>query len=236
MHANLSDIKRERKHLEQDAQMLSNRLNFLQQEEEKTWRKIQETKRKAQKFSEIKQDQELRLLRQYQAKAERERALSEKRSNFKSIREKQKQERYDLKSALFSSKQQEASELKNQKAINEQRIRLNFEVFQKENFKKRVAVSKDKVIGKVNISDFQEKKNSLGRSVYLTKIEENERIMMDKQRELENMEKLEFELIKRLQNTQVIKDHALMELETMIRPGMKSVYNSMVDQRKDSFY
>ena len=152
------------------------------------------------------------------------------------MREKQKQERLDLKSALFSSKHQEASQLKNQKAINEQRIRLNFEGFQKENFKKRVAVSKDKVIGKVNISDFQEKKSSIGRSVYLTKIEENERMMMDKQRELENMERLEFEMIKRLQNTQVIKDHALMELETMIRPGMKSVYNSMVDQRKDSFY
>lgn len=236
MHTNLSEIKRERKHLEQDAQMLSNRLNFLQQEEDKNWRKIQETKRQVQKFSEIKQDQEQRLLRQYEAKSERERALSEKRSNYKLIREKQKQERFELKSVMFTTKYEEAKIVKNQKAVNEQIIRGNFEVVKGQNLRKRVAVSRDKVIGKVKIGNFQKKKSSIGRTVYLMKMEENERVLIEKQKEIENMERLEFELIKRLQNTQVIKDHAVLQLESMIRPGMASLYNSMVEQKKELSY
>lgn len=236
MHTNLSEIKRERKHLEQDAQMLSNRLNFLQQEEDKNWRKIQETKRQVQKFSEIKQDQEQRLLRQYEAKSERERALSEKRSNYKLIREKQKQERFELKSVMFTTKYEEAKIVKNQKAVNEQIIRGNFEVVKGQNLRKRVAVSRDKVIGKVKIGNFQKKKSSIGRTVYLMKMEENERVLIEKQKEIENMERLEFELIKRLQNTQVIKDHAVLQLESMIRPGMATLYNSMVEQKKELSY
>jgi hypothetical protein len=237
MNSNLSELKRERKHMEQDAQMLANRINFLQQEEEKTWRKIQETKRQAQRFSDIKQDQEQRLLRQYQAKAERERALSEKRSTYKFIRDKQKQERNDLKSAVFHSKQEEARFMKNQKQINERKIHVNFDLIHEENAKRRAAVSRDKVIGKVKISNFQEKKSSIGKNVYLQKMEENERMKLEKQKELENMEKLEFELIKRLQNTQVIKDQAVMELESMIRsPGMTKIYTSLQNQRKDSYY
>ena len=236
MHTTLTEIKRERKHLEQDAQMLSNRLNFLQQEEYKNWFIIQQAKRKVQKFSLIKQDQEQRLLRQYEAKSERERAISEKRSNYKLIRDKLKQERFELKSALYSSKLEEVKMLKSQKAVNEQVIRENSEVIKGQNLKKRVAVSRDRVSGKAKIGCFQKTKTSIGRTVYLMKVEENERILMGKKKEIENMERLEFDLVKRLQNTQVIKDYAVLQLESMTRPGMSSLYNSMLDQRKESLY
>ena len=59
---------------------------------------------------------------------------------------------------------------------------------------------------------------------------------MGKKKEIENMERLEFDLVKRLQNTQVIKDYAVLQLESMTRPGMSSLYNSMLDQRKESLY
>ncbi len=43
----LSQVKKERIQIENDAQSLANRIALLKQEELKTWKKIEETKKKA---------------------------------------------------------------------------------------------------------------------------------------------------------------------------------------------
>jgi len=45
--ANLLAMKRARKQIEADAQLLANRIALLKQEELKSWKKIEETKKKA---------------------------------------------------------------------------------------------------------------------------------------------------------------------------------------------
>lgn len=53
--------RRERQEVERDAQLLANRIALLKQEEMKTWKKIEETKKKASEVMRLKQKNEERI-------------------------------------------------------------------------------------------------------------------------------------------------------------------------------
>lgn len=57
----LADTKKRRKELERDAQLLANRIALLKQEEMKTWKKIEETKKKTGDILGLKRRNEDRL-------------------------------------------------------------------------------------------------------------------------------------------------------------------------------
>lgn len=57
----LLEVKRERKQIEQDAQLLANRIALLKQEELRSWKKIEETRRKAQEVYILKTKNQQRL-------------------------------------------------------------------------------------------------------------------------------------------------------------------------------
>ena len=217
-NANLSEIKKERRHLEQDAQMLANRIKLLQLEDEKTWKKIQETKRKAKQFAQVRQEQENKLAIINEVKQERERAISEKRSSYRAMKEFQRREKDDLKSAIFRSKYEDAVMVKHQRESKIRNKQTAFDIISEENRMRKNAVEREKQIGKIKIMEFQQQKNFIGREMYLKKIEENERIKHEKIKQVSEMEMLEMELIKRLENTQTIHDYANRELQNMIRP------------------
>lgn len=62
LHKRFIEMKKDRKKAEQDANLLGNRLNLLKGEEEKTWKKIENTRKKTQeKVSNLqKMEEELR--------------------------------------------------------------------------------------------------------------------------------------------------------------------------------
>lgn len=57
----LLEAKKQRKQLQQDAALLSNRIKLLQIEEERTWKKIEETKKRKQQIENSKLRNEQRL-------------------------------------------------------------------------------------------------------------------------------------------------------------------------------
>ena len=233
MDISLSEIKRERKHMEQDAQLLANRIKLLQLEDEKTWKKIEESKKKAKKLASLKQEQQEMLVLQNQIKQERERALSEKRSNYKTLRESQKKNKEELLSAIFWSKHDDALLFKRQRDLSRRTREYELSSQIEENKIKKITVKRDKQMGKAKIDEFHQKKNSVGREIYWKKIEENERIKKEKIKEVHEMEKLELELIKRLENTQTLHSHITNQIETFSKsPKMNSVYNSLIHKRK----
>jgi len=56
-----ANIKQSRKQVEQDAQMLANRIAILKKEEENTWKKIDETRKRSKQVLKIKQNQEEKI-------------------------------------------------------------------------------------------------------------------------------------------------------------------------------
>merc|ERR1719499_2883895 len=64
MQANLTGAKEARKRAELDAQLLANRIALLKQEEEKAWKKIEETRKRAGEIMDLRRQNE----NKYQAK------------------------------------------------------------------------------------------------------------------------------------------------------------------------
>jgi hypothetical protein len=58
MQANLTGAKEARKRAELDAQLLANRIALLKQEEEKAWKKIEETRKRANEIMELRKQNE----------------------------------------------------------------------------------------------------------------------------------------------------------------------------------
>ena len=54
----LADVKKRRKDIDRDAQLLANRIALLKQEEMKTWKKIEETKKRTTDISGLKKRNE----------------------------------------------------------------------------------------------------------------------------------------------------------------------------------
>lgn len=54
----LADTKKRRKDIERDAQLLANRIALLKQEEMKTWKKIEETKKRTNDITNLKKRNE----------------------------------------------------------------------------------------------------------------------------------------------------------------------------------
>ena len=54
----LAEVKRRRKDIDRDAQLLANRIALLKQEEMKTWKKIEETKKRTNDISGLKKRNE----------------------------------------------------------------------------------------------------------------------------------------------------------------------------------
>ena len=216
MKANLAIIKRERKKFEQDAQLLANRIKLLKLEDEKTRKKIRETRRKVRKISIIKQMQEEKNYLQKEVKEEKERALSEKRNDFQRIREIQRKERSELRSALFQSRREEAEIIRSQRDTNDSNKKAFFEGICRKNKLKKYMIRKEEEIMKYKIQEFQQKKHQIGRDLYRKKIEENEKIKQEKIKEVHDMEIFEMELIKKLENTQALHAHANHKLEHLI--------------------
>lgn len=54
----LAEVKRRRKDIDRDAQLLANRIALLKQEEMKTWKKIEETKKRTNDITNLKKRNE----------------------------------------------------------------------------------------------------------------------------------------------------------------------------------
>merc|ERR1719502_2054102 len=75
MQANLTGAKEARKRAELDAQLLANRIALLKQEEEKAWKKIEETRKRAQEITSLRSQNAQNAYQREQTRKNREEVL-----------------------------------------------------------------------------------------------------------------------------------------------------------------
>lgn len=107
--------------IERDAQLLANRIALLKQEEMKTWKKIEETKKRTNEISNLKKRNEEKVQKKIvdlQFNIETQKMSSQ--NNY--ILQKQRQdEKKKIQEAIYLSKREEAKQTKAVKAQLEQR-------------------------------------------------------------------------------------------------------------------
>ena len=117
-------------------------------------------------------------------------------------------QRYDEKKkvqdALLLQKKEEAKQSKMIKNQNEQKKFMNHERIRQENKMKNQIGLQSKRLAQMKISEEQRRKIMAARREHEDRCDQEEHLRNVKMDEVAQMEKLEMELIKRLQNTQAI--------------------------------
>merc|ERR1719352_1017915 len=111
---NLTAAKESRKRAELDAQLLANRIALLKQEEEKAWKKIEETRKRAQEIMELRSANEQKFAAKemfYKAKWESIRSAQTQNAY---NRDKAKAVREATRTGLLQQRQEQAAKTKNQ--------------------------------------------------------------------------------------------------------------------------
>lgn len=210
-HKSLSILKKARKQAEEDAQLLANRIALLKQEELKTLKKIEETKAKALEIYRLKLKNEQKTKKTPQ-NSQKPAALSQK-SPGNSQKPKDLTEKIDKKQQFLRGKLDRIAKIKQEKRVFAKKRALNAQIFEKRVFEKKTRISEEKALGRAKIREFYEKKREK-----FKEMQENEMVFEEKrkgfkEREIQQMEKLEIDLILKLQASQEFQRNAYEELE-----------------------
>jgi len=209
----LSTAREARKRAELDAQLLANRIALLKQEEEKAWRKIEETRKRAGDVMATRAANEEKFKAKedfYRGKWE---AIRQAQAQNAYARDKGRMAREATQNALMEAKRtgvqaskrqaQEHLMAKKERETNDKlgnQDRANYIKRQKDEAKRRMEAERS---GKLEMF----------RADYEARIGQEEMLRARTEALVSAMEKEEMELIQRLQNTQMMQRSAYDELE-----------------------
>ena len=104
--------QKERKDIERDAQLLANRIALLKQEEMKTWKKIEETKKRAGDVVRLKQKNNEKVQEKMQKQQINQMRDMEARNRIARMRDERENEKKKIKDAIMLHKKEEAKQTK----------------------------------------------------------------------------------------------------------------------------
>lgn len=133
---------------------------------------------------------------------------------------KQKQaDRQNIREAVFLHKREEMLQIKRQKEMNENKKREIQTKIYFDNKMRQKLIKEQEEISQLRKKEFMEAKIRQYRMDHERKMAEEEAIKQKKELEVLNMEKLEMELIRKLQHTQLLQKAAYEELESALAQG-----------------
>jgi hypothetical protein len=225
----LVEAQRARKQMERDALLLANRIKLLQQEEAKTWKKIEETKTKAKEILDIKKAQEERAMLKEEIKKKKDEELEKQRENYNKLRQERRKGKEELKETILKSRRDNAINRKMERYESIQKKNEASEMMKQENETRKQMVKQQKEIGTHRIIQHHNQKREDFKSNYTKRIEDEEKLRQEHEKKLLDMELFEMELIKKLQNTQSIQKKAFQDLqEALGQPAFKNTLETLV--------
>ena len=210
---NLSTVKKERKQLEQDFTLLNNRIKLLQLEEEKTWKRIDNAKKRHEQLSEFQlRSKEKEKFRKKHAER-KDQELKDAQKNIQKLKQSNESHKNKHQEAILKARQDAYKEGKELKVYSVQRKQQIINAYTDTNRKKSKQVREDERNRANKLQQMKKKKMEEFKEDYESRVHEE----VDKQKQLEQqimeMELLEMELIKKLQNTQQIQQQVVGQLE-----------------------
>mmetsp|Transcript_41686 Transcript_41686/g.104048 ORF Transcript_41686/g.104048 Transcript_41686/m.104048 type:complete len:324 (-) Transcript_41686:106-1077(-) len=213
---NLAAAKEARKRAELDAQLLANRIALLKQEEEKAWKKIDDTRKKTKEMLTLRTTNEQKL----QAKDDYY------RSKYQSVRDCQQHNalqrdraratREATQMALLRTKQTGVRAMKQQTLDHVQEKREKELLERQHNWEKTQMIRQQKEEHRRKLEAEKQARLDRFREEYESRVRQEDLLRARTEALVAKMEKEEMELIARLHNTQVVQRGAYEELETAL--------------------
>lgn len=213
MNANLSVAKEARKRTELDAQLLANRIALLKEEERKAWRKITETRKKAEEIRDRRKVNEDRFFEKEEYYSNKWKSIRDAQTMNKQVRDVSRAALVERSAAMLDQKHGNAQAVKHQ---SQQHLlqKKEREAHERQDRSTRSASIKNrKLEAKKKMEEDRQIMVEKGRCDYEARISQEDMLRARTDALVARMEREEMELIQRLQNTQLVQKNAYEELE-----------------------
>jgi len=213
MQSNLTGAKESRKRAELDAQLLANRIALLKQEEEKAWKKIEETRKRAGEITTLRDQNEQKFAAKEQFYKAKWESIRSAQSQNQQNRDKAKAVREATQVGLLEARANNAYETKqqSQQMLLHKKERESAE--RQANLERSNMIKQKKDDAKRKLEEDRLAQLEKFREDYEARAAQEELLRARTDALVAKMEKEEMELIQRLQNTQTVQRNAYEELE-----------------------
>ena len=126
-------------------------------------------------------------------------------------------EKTKIQQSILMSKHEEARQAKLKAQQDNARKQQQLEYVNRLNLERKSRIQFDSQIAKQKADEARRRKITETRAMVARQIEEEQRLIQNKEQEVMQMELIEMELIKKLQNTQAIQKQAYQDLEAAIQ-------------------
>ena len=212
--SSLLEVQRTRKQIDQDAQLLANRIKLLRMEEARTWKKIEETRKKAKDILAAKRREEERLHRKEQVLLEKERVNTALKDRYVRMRDERRSVQGVAQQTLINHKQRAASVMKKESESQREKKKQILNYLQEQNQQKARQIQMERQRAAKKVEQHRSRKHAAVREVYNRKLSQEDYLAHRREKEVMEMERIEMELIEKLKTTQMIQQQAYDSLES----------------------
>lgn len=231
----LAQFKNRRKRVQQDVDLLHNRIKMLRLEEERAMKKIQETRNKADQIMELKKENDGKYeqkLKDQQKMNKRLNMKKGKRYEEGKSRAKQIEER---KKAIHDERKRAAHSLRIRRKQNEkQKFEYLQDLRMKNNAKKELVKTQEQQAF-LRLQNMKQRQQADNQHKNQDIIFSEKDLIRQREIEAQKLEKLEAELLQNLQQTQNMEREAFNQLENAMidasKPKRQRVNKSRLSQR-----
>ena len=182
----------------------------------RTWKKIEETKKRATEVMTLKQKNEIKIQQKMDQLRMNQMVQEENQKKINHMRAQRDMERQKIQEAIYLSKKEEVKQQKYIQVANKQRKHVFYSQAAQDAAAKNQMIKQQERIAQLKKEEFIRRKQMEAKIDQEKKMAEEEAVIRQKEQEVMQMEMLEMELIKKLQNTQAIQKQAYAELENAL--------------------
>lgn len=210
-------VKRARRQIEQDAQLLTNRIKLLQSEEAKTKRRIEETKRKTDLILKAQERKETERQERDRIKSEGQRRNEQARKRFASLKAQHYAEKLKQCELLWLAKRELYAEGRAQREAAVDKKKALETLLHTENRERYKQVKGELRLGSEKRSQRNTDIIRTSRIQYQQRVESEEKAKAALEHKIRSMELLEMELINKLKYSQLLEQEATKQLEQVAK-------------------
>mmetsp|Transcript_85289 Transcript_85289/g.198289 ORF Transcript_85289/g.198289 Transcript_85289/m.198289 type:complete len:267 (-) Transcript_85289:159-959(-) len=226
MQANLTAAKESRKRAELDAQLLANRIALLKQEEEKAWKKIEETRKRAQEITDLRAQNEQKFAAKEQFYKNKWDSIKAAQTQNQYNRDKAKAVREATRNGLMEARSANATKTKQQSQQFLMQKKEREAAERQANTERGNLIKQKKEEAKRRLEEDRLAQLEKFREDYEARAAQEELLRSRTDALVAKMEKEEMELIQRLQNTQTVQRNAYEELEAALGQTSQQISTS----------
>ncbi|GMH41392.1 hypothetical protein BSKO_09302 [Bryopsis sp. KO-2023] len=224
--------KRARKQVEDDTVRLYNRVRQLEKEEEKAQKRIKETKAKADEITELRLRNEQKIVeREKRTKRLEERLEKQREDNFK-LKQESKAARVRKEITVLESKQNVVQRTKGERAKIERLVAEDRFLSRRKALQQKETVRRSQQLAEQKIQQQRTARLQMAHDEYDRRLREEVESRFKKEKELENLVRLELDLIERLKASQDAQCLAYKQLDAALQLGKTSTRSKSAQQQR----